>query len=65
MQVNLERISFITPFSDSEDQTQPKLNFECVNFPSVFDKFPGGNGRFEAKYSLSTRTVCYTSSFIY
>ncbi|MBK5744477.1 hypothetical protein, partial [Klebsiella pneumoniae] len=36
MQVNLERISFITPFSDSEDQTQPKLSFECVNFPAQF-----------------------------
>ena len=36
MQVNLEGISFITPFSDSEDQTQPKLSFECVNFPAQF-----------------------------
>lgn len=34
MQVNLERICFITPFSGNDENTQPTINFECEYFPT-------------------------------
>lgn len=34
MALNLERISFITPFDSSEEPNQPTLNFTCNEFPA-------------------------------